>query len=214
MLFDEDVTKAVCDTLRAKYRDSGREIPPLVVDPVCVSTSGHQLLKDSAISVVVEELFPLARIITPNKQEAERILGEYAARDVSIQTMSDMCDASENLAKLGPREVLLKGGHLTFYEEELSSFCKNNNKIEVRRPLLSTEIKSLAAAQSILYPNSLSDTLQSLVVDVLYQRELAQWTFFARTRIDSKNTHGTGCTLSAAICCELARGASSKSTIT
>ena len=81
-------------------------VPHLVVDPVMVSTSGDALLHDDAVSAVVERLFPLATVITPNIPEAERIL------EKSIQTPEQMRQAAIALKELGAKAVLLKGGHL------------------------------------------------------------------------------------------------------
>jgi hydroxymethylpyrimidine/phosphomethylpyrimidine kinase len=84
-----------------------QRLPHLVVDPVMVSTSGDALLQDDAVSAVVERLFPLATVITPNIPEAERIL------DKTIRTPEQMRSAAIALKELGGAPaVLLKGGHL------------------------------------------------------------------------------------------------------
>ncbi|NOW97131.1 bifunctional hydroxymethylpyrimidine kinase/phosphomethylpyrimidine kinase [Mucilaginibacter sp. SG564] len=79
---------------------------PVVFDPVMVSTSGHRLLEDSTIAVIVKKLFPLAAVITPNLDEAAVLTG------VSIHTVDDMQAAGKKIIELGARSVLLKGGHL------------------------------------------------------------------------------------------------------
>ena len=79
----------------------------IVVDPVMVSTSGSKLLKEDAISALVEELFPLAEVITPNLPEAELLLGE------KISTKQDMEQAVVRLEERFSVCVLLKGGHLS-----------------------------------------------------------------------------------------------------
>lgn len=79
---------------------------PLVVDPVCVSQSGHQLLRDDAVSSLVSLLLPQADILTPNIPEAELLAG------MSIASSRDVPGAVEKLLSLGPKAVLLKGGHL------------------------------------------------------------------------------------------------------
>ncbi|KDO23600.1 hypothetical protein SPRG_10795 [Saprolegnia parasitica CBS 223.65] len=81
---------------------------PLIVDPVMVSTSGHTLLNADAHACIVNELFPLAMLITPNIPEASFLLGGR-----SISTVDDMKTAAADLQKLGrSRYVLVKGGHL------------------------------------------------------------------------------------------------------
>lgn len=69
MLYSKELVQKVSETL-AKYADI-----PLVVDPVMVSSFGDQLLKDDAVLSYKENLIPLATIITPNKREAEILLG-------------------------------------------------------------------------------------------------------------------------------------------
>lgn len=78
----------------------------LVVDPVMISTSGSKLLEDKAIELIVEELFPIASLITPNTDEAKFLSG------VSINSVSDMYKAAEKLLDKGCKAVLMKGGHL------------------------------------------------------------------------------------------------------
>lgn len=108
MLFDADVTRVVAKTLRSL---SGT-LPPLVCDPVCVSTSGHTLLHPDAVEVMIQDLFPLASLITPNKSEAELLLS-HKRLPIQINTREDMLTAAPSLLELGPRAVLLKGRHIT-----------------------------------------------------------------------------------------------------
>ncbi|HEY2572963.1 MAG TPA: bifunctional hydroxymethylpyrimidine kinase/phosphomethylpyrimidine kinase, partial [Verrucomicrobiaceae bacterium] len=84
---------------------AGRGVP-LVVDPVMVATSGSRLLDESAVALLVSDLFPLARLITPNLAEAAVLLnGEIATRD-------EMESAARELSQRHGCAVLLKGGHL------------------------------------------------------------------------------------------------------
>ncbi len=82
-----------------------RNLKNIVVDPVVRSTSGFDLIDDSALRSLIEKLFPLADIITPNIPEAERISG------VAIENESDIHDAASVMRELGARNVLIKGGH-------------------------------------------------------------------------------------------------------
>jgi len=127
-------------------------IEKLVVDPVMVSKSGALLLQRDAVDTLVERLFPLSFLITPNLPEASFLVGE------EIKNVSDMERACVSLKKWGPRYVLLKGGHLPGEE----------------------------------------------IVDILFDGE--KFTLFPAPRVATKNTHGTGCTYSAAICALLALG--------
>jgi hydroxymethylpyrimidine/phosphomethylpyrimidine kinase len=125
----------------------------LVIDPVMIATSGDALLEPEAIAIYERQLFPLATLITPNLDEASRLLGE------KISDVASMRRAARTLAKKYHTSVLLKGGHL-------------------RGPR---------------------------AVDVLSDGDTVH-EFFAAF-ISNVKTHGTGCTYSAAITAELARGA-------
>jgi hydroxymethylpyrimidine/phosphomethylpyrimidine kinase len=131
-----------------------RGIGPLVVDPVMVATSGDVLLAPDAIETVRHELLPLADLITPNLPEAARLLDAETAR-----SETEMIEQGRQLLALGPRAVLLKGGHTTSAE----------------------------------------------AVDILVTRD--GHLRLGKPRIETRNTHGTGCTLAAAITARLALGA-------
>lgn len=100
MLPDRYVIEAVSRTLSGEY--SG----PLVVDPVVRSTSGFDLIDDDALNALIEMLFPVASLITPNTAEAERISG------VKIVSETDIGEAARMMHRMGARAVLIKGGHL------------------------------------------------------------------------------------------------------
>ena len=101
MLHNAPVIEAVAAVLREKARDI-----PLVVDPVMYAKGGHPLLEPEAVSALKSVLLPLAGVVTPNIPEAEAIAG------VPIRTVEDMRNAARAIAELGPRAVLLKGGHM------------------------------------------------------------------------------------------------------
>ncbi len=77
----------------------------LVVDPVMVAKSGAKLLRDEAIDALRTRLLPLAALITPNLPEAEVLLGR------TIRTLDERRAAARELMALGPRAVVVKGGH-------------------------------------------------------------------------------------------------------
>lgn len=79
---------------------------PLIVDPVIYSQTGHRLLDENAIDLMLEKLFPMADLITPNATEAERLLGE------TVTTLAQAEKACHTLMRFGPKAVLLKGGHM------------------------------------------------------------------------------------------------------
>lgn len=87
-------------------------LPNFVVDPVVRSTSGYDLIDDVALRVLIEKLFPLAVVVTPNIAEAERIANQ------KIETEQDRRAAAEKIRELGARAVLIKGGHFANAEFE------------------------------------------------------------------------------------------------
>jgi hydroxymethylpyrimidine/phosphomethylpyrimidine kinase len=90
---------------------AGRTMPrhqaiPLIVDPVMIATSGDVLLRPDAVELYEKELFPLATLITPNLDEASKLLGEQ------IHNRQTMERAARALGQKYGVSVLLKGGHL------------------------------------------------------------------------------------------------------
>ena len=118
-----------------------------------IATTGQPLLDGGAIEIYERELFPLARLITPNLDESSRLLGD------PIADLPAMHRAAAALAKKYGAAVLLKGGHLR----------------------------------------------GRFAVDVLHDGIRA--TEFSAPFVPDVATHGTGCTYSAAITAELAKGA-------
>ena len=94
-----------------KLRQYGAE--NIVVDPVMVSTSGSALMQDSALTALMEELFPLASVITPNIPEAQRLCG------FAIETEEDMLRAAQAIGATLSGAVLVKGGHLSAAADDL-----------------------------------------------------------------------------------------------
>jgi len=83
-----------------------RRVPHLVVDPVMVASSGDPLLHDDAVAAILEHLFPLATVLTPNLHEAERLA------ERPITSPDDMRRAAVALRERCPGAILIKGGHL------------------------------------------------------------------------------------------------------
>ncbi|MCA3238934.1 MAG: bifunctional hydroxymethylpyrimidine kinase/phosphomethylpyrimidine kinase [Curvibacter sp.] len=100
MLHAPEIVRVVAHAIR-KYK-----LPHVVLDPVMVATSGDRLIAQETVSVLVEELFPLATVITPNLDEAELLLRH------PIEGIPALEDAAGELLALGANNVLLKGGHL------------------------------------------------------------------------------------------------------
>lgn len=100
MLGNAEVISVVADCL-TKY-----QVTNLVVDPVMVAQSGDRLLAEDAVDALRERLLPLALVATPNLPEAEVLLGR------KITTVDAMIAAAREIRLMGPRHVLVKGGHL------------------------------------------------------------------------------------------------------
>jgi len=145
MLSTAPIIEAVAARLRAHDRR------PIVLDPVMIAKSGDPLLEPAARAALIAEMLPLAAIVTPNLHEAAVLAG------ISVESEADMADVARRILALGPRAVLVKGGHLK------------------------------DAATDLLWDG----------------RTLHR---FEAPRLDSPHTHGTGCTLSAAIAAGLAHG--------
>ncbi|WP_350342777.1 bifunctional hydroxymethylpyrimidine kinase/phosphomethylpyrimidine kinase [Proteinivorax tanatarense] len=128
------------------------KIQNIVLDPVMVAKSGDYLLRRGDENSLVKKLLPLCFLVTPNIPEAELI------SQTSIKTKEDMINSILEIKSLGPKNVLLKGGHMQ------------------------------------------GDFLTDILYDGIDFYE------FTSKKVNSKNTHGTGCTLSAAITASLARG--------
>ena len=135
------------------------DLPHVVVDPVMIAKGGDRLLEAEAVAAVRAELLPLAHVVTPNVPEAEVLSGR------TIRSVDDMRAAGERILGLGPRVVLIKGGHLEG-PESIDVVCTAHEVFELRRP-----------------------------------------------RIDTRHTHGTGCTLSSAIAANLAIGLDDRSAL-
>ena len=100
MLVNAEIVRVVAEKI-AKY-----QIEKVVVDPVLASEWGSVLLDEEGRKAVVKELFPVAHLLTPNIPEAEILTGK------TITNVSDMKKAAKRLQKMGPKYVLVKGGHL------------------------------------------------------------------------------------------------------
>ncbi|NBC95877.1 MAG: bifunctional hydroxymethylpyrimidine kinase/phosphomethylpyrimidine kinase [Deinococcus-Thermus bacterium] len=126
---------------------------PVVLDPVMVAKGGASLLDDDAVEAVRSELLPKASLVTPNLAEAARLLDAPLA-----ESRDALAVQATALLALGPRAVLIKGGHLAGQESP----------------------------------------------DLLIHDDAAIW--MEAKRVETENTHGTGCSLSSAIAAELAKG--------
>ncbi|MEO6522897.1 MAG: bifunctional hydroxymethylpyrimidine kinase/phosphomethylpyrimidine kinase [Mucilaginibacter sp.] len=99
MVHSAELAIAIADVLK-DYPDI-----PVIFDPVMVSTSGHRLIESDTIATLKKELFPIAKVITPNLDEAELLSA------MKISTVGDMKEAASRMISAGCNAVLVKGGH-------------------------------------------------------------------------------------------------------
>lgn len=100
------------------------DLPRPVVDPVIFSSSGQRLMEESALAAMIDELLPLARLVTPNIPEAETLTG------ITITSEADMREAAALIRALGAKAVLVKGGHLS---GDAIDLLDNEGKVTVFR---------------------------------------------------------------------------------
>jgi hydroxymethylpyrimidine/phosphomethylpyrimidine kinase len=105
LLCSAEIISAVAKAIRRKGQMSAQRVP-IVIDPVIVATSGDMLLEPAAIEAYETELFPLASLITPNLDEAERLL------KTEIRDRQAMHRAGKELERKFGTAILVKGGHL------------------------------------------------------------------------------------------------------
>ncbi|HMH92219.1 MAG TPA: bifunctional hydroxymethylpyrimidine kinase/phosphomethylpyrimidine kinase [Streptosporangiaceae bacterium] len=105
MLASAAIVHAVCDELAPAVAPPAGPVP-LIVDPVAVSKHGDSLLSEGTVAVIRDRLLPLATMVTPNLPEAELLSG------LPIADEAGMLAAARVIGAMGPRWVLVKGGHL------------------------------------------------------------------------------------------------------
>lgn len=108
--------------------DLARDVP-VVVDPVMIATSGDALLSPDAIAIYEKQLFPIATLITPNLDEAAKLLGER------VQDRQSMERAVRALSEKYRTNVLLKGGHLAG-DVAVDLLCANGSVREFSAPFV------------------------------------------------------------------------------
>jgi hydroxymethylpyrimidine kinase / phosphomethylpyrimidine kinase / thiamine-phosphate diphosphorylase len=138
MLASQEIVEVVSEGIRR------HKLGPLVVDPVMVAKSGDSLLSEDARGTIKKLLLPLAYVVTPNLPEAEVLCG------FPVRNSEDMKTAAKKIHDFGPKNVLIKGGHL-----------------------------------------------KGDAVDLLYDGQSFQ--IFQTPRLNQRNSHGTGCSFSAAL---------------
>lgn len=239
MLASSNVIRAIIEELQATY--STENMPPMIIDPVMISTSNHTLLPSDAIGELCFGLLPLARVITPNIQETELLLrclragksvphhsdvmvGDLVKEQESgtgdrIQSINQMVAAGKEIANILQAKdltVLVKGGHLPMDKSSLKQALQGLASDKTITVTWKGESSGADEAQEgfIEVLHAYRDQLQieskkneeKYVVDVLIDASGSKVDLFVAPAIISASTHGTGCTLSAAIASNLALG--------
>jgi hydroxymethylpyrimidine/phosphomethylpyrimidine kinase len=124
MLFSTPIIRVVAEFFSTKNR------PPLVVDPVMVATSGARLLKPSAIRALLDELLPLAALVTPNLDEAEILVGHPVRSLEAVRAV-----AREIHARFGCA-ALVKGGHLREGPAAVDFFFDGKTELMLSAPFV------------------------------------------------------------------------------
>ncbi|WP_103030392.1 bifunctional hydroxymethylpyrimidine kinase/phosphomethylpyrimidine kinase [Salinibacter altiplanensis] len=127
MLSAPEIIETVADRVAA------HDLRPFVVDPVMISKTGFKLLQDEAIDTLVNDLLPLATLVTPNVHEAEHLT------DIEIDTPEDLRAAGEVLLEHGPDAVLIKGGHLSGTDDAVDVFVDGDTTRRFQAPRIDTE---------------------------------------------------------------------------
>lgn len=109
------------------------KIKLLVLDPVMISKNGSFLLKKHALETLINKLFPLSFLVTPNLNEAKAITGK------SIKTIKQMKEAAFLIKKMGPQNVLIKGGHLAKNSDAVDVLYNGREFIEFRARRIKTK---------------------------------------------------------------------------
>ncbi len=123
-------TAGVIEAVAGKVRQ--HHLEPLVVDPVMVAKGGDALLRDDARDALVQLLLPLATVVTPNLHEAQVLCG------CEITDLAGMRRAAEAIHRLGPRCVVVKGGHLPAESDAIDVLYDGRSFQEFRAPRLQT----------------------------------------------------------------------------
>ena len=208
MLYSEPVISVVAEKIK-KYN-----LKNIVLDTVLVATSGDSLIMPDAVKALAESLFKYAKIITPNIPEAEVLSG------IKIKNDKDRIAAGKLLFQKYGMAVLIKGGHSIDCENKVAfenaqmidMLYYDNNKIKSHKENYTGKCKD----NSIVNNNTIKNIdageqievkdIKIKDVSVKYDNTDNNIVWFSGKSIKTKNTHGTGCTLSSAIASYLALG--------
>ena len=230
MISNEGVAEAIAKSL------SKHGAKNIVLDPVMVATSGGVLMKQSALHALKYELAPAAEIITPNVREAEVLaemkisnLADMRAAAVKISQFfggailikgGDLAGASVACGAADAAQNFKAFGHEASENGARENSASSTKRANFADENFTSESGNLTASAEPSFeqnlfaapldagfePSGEGGDLTNLAVDILYEN--GKFYEFSAPKIATRNTHGTGCTLSSAIACALAAGLS------
>lgn len=184
MLANAEIVTQVCKSI------DDFSLNPVVLDPVMVAQSGDRLLSEAAVNSIKQELIPRATIITPNLHEAAVLL------ECSItEVMANIDRALEKLMALGCGAVLLKGGHAHDPDPDQEPADETDPPNNTTQNTGAKEVIDYFATTAVDRLDEGASDARNLDI-TLYKKKL----------LPTTNTHGSGCTLAAAITAYLALG--------
>lgn len=194
MLGTKELADEVGGWLCRQKQSDEKKSPFVVVDPVMITTSGQKLVDDTAKRAMIEKVFPYADLVTPNKFEAEELLGR------KLYTPNDVEAGAREILSMGPKAVIIKGGH---------SLIEGNSNV-----VASDEANaSVGYAQDYLLMSEEAAEEGKPVKDKARLCDGSRGVWIRNDRYDTVHTHGTGCTLSSAIASAWAMGQRERDTV-
>jgi len=179
----------------------------VVLDPVMIATSGARLIEDEAKEAMIEHLFPLVDIITPNKFEAEELLGR------TLDTPLEVQQGAQDIIDMGVKAVIIKGGYTLLTDnknnnnkDENSNKATNNNEDDVNQVIGHAQDYFLSKQDQGPPSSTIDADNNNNTKGNERMCDGSRGLWLRSHRYDTVNTHGTGCTLSSAIASALAIG--------
>lgn len=181
---------------------------PVVLDPVMVSTSGALLIERDAVAALLETLVPLAQLITPNLHEARVLvdaLGADAAASDGVVANDDVVVANDDACDDGtPVPATIAPAAQTPVPTDETTLASSEHKQEAAALRIARATQTRVLVKGGHAHGHASDVLA-------YPDGRVVW--FRAQRIDNKNNHGSGCTLSSALACAYAQGKSTRDAV-
>lgn len=178
---------------------------PVVLDPVMVSTSGALLIERDAVAALLETLVPLAQLITPNLHEARVLVDALGADADGVAVNGDGVVANDDACGDGtPVPATIAPAAQTPVPTDETTLASSEHKQEAAALRIARATQTRVLVKGGHAHGHASDVLA-------YPDGRVVW--FRAQRIDNKNNHGSGCTLSSALACAYAQGRSTRDAV-